>query len=192
MERINWADPSLSGGLFEKIVGCPLGIEHPDSIRVRASQGDGGVDIFIPISERAIDVHQVKHHPDRLHWTKIQESLGRLADGTWLGRTVRAWYLTVPKQPTPENLTKLDEITGDVPFDTHWFGEDHLTALAARHPEVGDYYLGDGRAQLERHIQDCWDSCLARIPQRRVASHRGRPGPLDRDRLCVRTQRSPP
>lgn len=162
MERINWADPSLSGGLFEKIVGCLLGIEHPESIRVRPSQGDGGVDVFIPVGDRQIDVHQLKHYPDRLQWTKIEKSLNRLAGGTWLGRTVRNWYLTVPKQPTPENITKLDDLGADLPFTTGWFPEDRLAALAARHPEVGDYYLGDGRAQLARCIQD-WDTALARI-----------------------------
>lgn len=162
MERINWTDPSLSGGLFEKIVGCLLGIEHKDSIRVRPSQGDGGVDIFIPVGDGLIDVHQAKHYPGVLHWTKIQGSLNRLAGGEWLGHTVRSWYLTVPKQPTRHNLTKFDEISVGVPFETHWFGEDDLAALAARHPEVADYYLGDGRAQLKRHIDD-WDSCTARL-----------------------------
>jgi hypothetical protein len=162
MQRINWADPSLSGGLFEKIVGCLLGIEYRESIRVRPSQGDGGVDIFIPVGDGTIDVHQVKHYPSRIHWAKVQKSLDRLVDGQWLGRTVRTWYLTVPKQPTPNNLTKFDEITADASFDTQWFGEDHLAALAARHPEVADYYLGDGRTQLERQIED-WDVCLTRL-----------------------------
>lgn len=160
MQRINWADPSLSGGLFEKIVGCLLGNEHRHAVRVRPAQGDGGVDVVIPISDGVIDVHQVKHYPNRLHWPKIQESLNRLAGGTWLGRTVRVWYLTVPKQPTPQDLTKLDEMTASLPFEIHWFGEDELVALAARRPEVGDYYLGDGRVQLERCIED-WQSCLA-------------------------------
>lgn len=162
MERINWADPSLSGGLFEKIVGCLLGIEHPRSVRVRPAQGDGGVDIFDPVDAGEVDVYQAKYYPSRLHWTKIAKSLGRLAEGTWLGRRVRDWYLTLPKQPTPGDLAKLDELARTVPFELHWFGEDRLAALVAAHPEVGDYYLGDGRAQLERHIQD-WESCLERL-----------------------------
>lgn len=158
MERINWADPSLSGGLFEKIVGCLLGIEHPRSVRVRPAQGDGGVDIFDPVDTAGIDVYQAKHYPDRLQWTKIGNSLGRLSSGVWLGHRVRDWYLTVPKQPTPGDLEKLGELAETVPFDLHWFGEDRLAALVAAHPEVGDYYLGDGRAQLERHIED-WEAC---------------------------------
>jgi hypothetical protein len=166
MVRIDWADPALSGELFEKIVGCLLGIEHPDSVRVRPSQGDGGVDIFTPVGDDQIDVHQVKHYPRDLHWSKVKASLRRLAGGTWEDRTIRTWYLTVPKQPTPENLTKLAEIVADVwdepPFETRWFGEDRLAALAARHPEVGDYYRGDGRAQLQRIIGD-WESYLSRM-----------------------------
>lgn len=34
--RLNWADPSPSGGLFEKMVGCLLGNEHPVVRRVVA------------------------------------------------------------------------------------------------------------------------------------------------------------
>lgn len=162
LERISWIDPSLSGGLFEMIVGCLLGIEQPKSVRVRPDQGDGGVDIFAPVGSEAIDVYQVKHYPGRLHWAKIQRSLDRLADGIWLGRKIRTWHLTVPKQPTPTNITRLDEIGANFPFDICWFGEDKLVALAARHPEVGAYYLGDGRARLARLVED-WQSCFARL-----------------------------
>lgn len=162
MARINWADPSLSGGLFEKIVGCLIGIEHPRSVRVRPAQGDGGVDIFDPVGTAEVDVYQAKYYPNQLQWTKIAASLELLSSGSWLGRRVRNWYLVVPKQPTPRDITKLDELAESVPFDLAWFAEDRLVPVAAAHPEVGDYYLGDGRAQLKRVIQD-WETCLHRL-----------------------------
>lgn len=163
MVRINWADPSLSGGLFEKIVGCLIGIEHPRSVRVRPAQGDGGVDIFDPVGTAEVDVFQAKYYPNQLQWTKIAASLEPLSSGgRWLDRRVRNWYLVVPKQPTPNDITKLDELAESVPFHLAWFAEDRLVALAAAHPEVGDYYLGDGRAQLKRVIQD-WETCLHRL-----------------------------
>lgn len=162
MARINWADPSLSGGLFEKIVGCLIGIEHPRSVRVRPAQGDGGVDVFDPVGTAEVDVYQAKYYPNQLQWTKIAASLELLSSGSWLGRRVRNWYLTVPKQPTSTDITKLDELAESVLFDLDWLAEDRLVALAAAHPEVGDYYLGDGRAQLERDIED-WETCLQRL-----------------------------
>lgn len=164
MVRLNWADPSLSGGLFEKIVGCLIGIEHPECVRVRPGQGDGGVDIFDPagIARAEVEVYQAKYYPNQLQWTKIATSLERLRSGSWCGRRVRKWYLTVPKQPTPADIAKLDKLAESFPFDLAWFAEDRLAALAAAHPEVGDYYLGDGRAQLKRVIQD-WETCLLRI-----------------------------
>jgi hypothetical protein len=160
--RISWSDPSLSGGLFEKIVACLLGIENPDAIRIRTSQGDAGVDILAPVDDETIDVYQLKHYPHRMHWTKVKESLARLSSGQWMGWTIRNWHLVVPKQPTKENLAKLRELSKDVPFKAKWFGEDKLVPLAAAHPEVEEYYLGDGRARLQHLVED-WDNSLSRI-----------------------------
>ena len=152
----------MSGELFEMIVGCLLGIEFGDTVRIRPSQGDGGVDILTRWPDGRIDVYQVKHFPNRIDWSKVKRSLNRLQDGEWFGRRVRRWYLTVPKQPTDKDVSKLDELSQGVPFETDWFAEDKLVPLVAKNPEVGDYYLGDGKAQLTQRLRD-WQTVLDRM-----------------------------
>ncbi len=159
MTAIDWSNPALSGGLFERIVGCLLGIEHPNSVRVRSSQGDGGVDVFNHVGGDIIDVYQAKFYRSRISWSKVEDSLTRLKSGKWYGYEVRNWYLTIPKQPTKEQVRHLRQLANGLPFTTGWFCEDQLDGLSSRHPEVGEYYLGDGKSRLAQLAQD-WKSVL--------------------------------
>lgn len=159
MTAVDWSNPVLSGGSFERIVGCLLGIEHPAAVRVRSSQGDGGVDVFVPVADAEIEVYQAKFYRRSISWNKVEKSLDRLRGGTWYGYRVSRWLLTIPKQPTKEQVKRLNVLGAGLPFSVGWFAEDQLDALSARHPEVGEYYLGDGKARLKQAARD-WGSVL--------------------------------
>ena len=55
----------------------------------------------------------------------------------------------------PDNRTGrvVPGLTDDAPFPCRWLGGT-LDGLAARYPEVIEYYLGNGRAQLEAQLRD--------------------------------------
>lgn len=156
MAAINWLDPAMSGGLFEKIVACLLLNAHEHAVRITPASGDGGVDIFVPVGDGQIDVYQCKHFSGNIRWDQVTKSLKRLEEGTWLGREVRRWHLVLAKQPTRNTLRTFDEKTSayEDMFDCHWFGEDQLAALAMGNPAVIEYYLGNGRERLDQRIRD--------------------------------------
>lgn len=146
------------------MIGCYFGIEFPKSIRIRPGRGDGGVDILVPVGERLIDVYQLKHHPNKINWSHVEDSLARVSTGSWNRDSIRNWHLVIPHQPTQGNLEKLRSFSEALSFGTCFFGEDKLAGFAARHPEVADYYLGDGQAQLKRTIRD-WGAVFDRMAE---------------------------
>ncbi len=156
MTAINWLDPVMSGGLFEKIVGCLLLNAHPGARRIIPASGDGGVDIFVPVGEIEIDVYQCKHFSGKIRWEQVEESLERLKDGTWQGRQVRRWHLVLPKQLTNKQLPTFDAKTAlyRQKFECDWLGDDQLDQMAMANPAVHDYYLGNGREKLLERARD--------------------------------------
>lgn len=54
----------------------------------------------------------------------------------------------LPLDPTNENRAWFEELTADAPFPCHWQGLTFLEGLAAKYPDVIDYYLKDGKDRL--------------------------------------------
>jgi len=154
----------MNGAVFEQVVGCLLSNANPESVRVRPSRGDGGVDIFVPIETGEIDVYQLKYSRRGIPWRRVEESLAPIRSGSWSGRTIRRWMLTVRQQPTPEQIARLGSFAATVPFRLGWLAEDGLIALDNRFPSVGDYYLRDGRDRLDRLMAD-WTSALEPVQE---------------------------
>lgn len=59
MARVEWS--RLSGDEAEAVLGVMLCREHPTATRVKPSQGDGGIDVWVPEGDTAI-VYQIKSY----------------------------------------------------------------------------------------------------------------------------------
>lgn len=143
----------LSGDQVEELVAILLCRKHPAAVRVRPSAGDGGIDLLVPASGGGSEVYQVKKFSSNLtasQKSQIEESLRRLDQHrSEHAITVSAWHLTLPLDPTNENLQWLAETTKNLPYPCDWRGLSFVDGLAAEFPDVVDYYVGDGRQRLE-------------------------------------------
>ena len=151
MAMVEWT--RLGGDHVEELVAILLCRKHPAAVRVRPSAGDGGIDLLAPASGGGSEVYQVKKFSSNLtasQKSQIEESLRRLEQyRIEHAITVSAWHLTLPLDPTNENLQWLAETTKNLPYPCHWRGLSFVDGLAAEFPDVVDYYVGDGRRRLE-------------------------------------------
>lgn len=128
----------------------------PNAVRVRPSQGDGGIDVFIPGAagwgkERA--VWQIKRYCENLTSTEkraIKRSFRRVVDTAKReGWRLTEWHLIMPLDLTNQNLGWLDTVIGEVEFPYEIHGLLLCDTLAAQYPKVVDYYLRDGKERLQ-------------------------------------------
>jgi len=152
MTRVEWT--LLDGGAVEAVVAMFVNREQVNSVRITPSRGDGGVDIL----DRAAGpgggdaVYQVKRYTEALtakQKSEVEKSLRALErDPRWAGLNVTVWYLVTPWNPTPEAETWLHDLAGEHGFTAVWRGLDHVEQLAAKYPDVVDYYLHGGRNRI--------------------------------------------
>ena len=154
MARVEWS--RLSGEEIEAVLGVLLCREHPTATRVKPSRGDGGIDVWVPEGESAT-VYQIKGYTGNIDSTRqshIKSSWTTLlAYAAENSITLSAWYLVTPENPTKEQLEWFKKLTKDVSFPCVWRGLDFVDGLAAKYPEVIDYYLRDGKDRLEATVQ---------------------------------------
>lgn len=169
MARVEWT--RQSGEDVEAVVAMLLCTEYPNAWRIRPGRGDGGVDIFVPLSnDRALrDIYQVKKFASNLTNSQkrkirasFEELLKTAAAEQW---EISSWSIVLPLDPTPANETWFDEMTADVDFPCRWLGLTRLDLLAAQHPMVIDYYLRDGKDRLQGQT-DLLASVIARRADR--------------------------
>ncbi len=152
--RVEWT--RQSGDDVEAVVAMLLCTEYPNAWRIRPGRGDGGVDVFVPLSDdRALrDVYQVKKFASNLtnsQKRKIRTSLEELLKTAETERwEISSWSLVMPLDPTPANEAWFDQMTADVDFPCRWVGLNRLDLLAAQNPMVIDYYLRDGKDRLQQ------------------------------------------
>lgn len=154
MGRVEWT--RLSGDEVEAVVAMLLCTEYPNAWRVRPGQGDGGVDVFVPLSDdrKLRDVYQVKKFAENLTSSQkrqIKASFNKVLktadDKQW---KISSWFLVMPLDPTPANEEWFAKMTAPVSFPCHWVGLNRLDLLAAQNPMVIDYYLRDGKDRLQQ------------------------------------------
>jgi hypothetical protein len=154
--RVAWS--LIEPGTVEQLVGIFICRENPRAMRIRPSQGDGGIDVLVPApgNPQTVVVYQVKCFHQNLtggQKTQIEKSYRRVRRfATAHSLTITAWYLTLPLNPTNENWQWLLEFTADAEFPCEWRGLDYLEGLAAKYPDVVDYYLHDGKQRLDQAI----------------------------------------
>ncbi len=180
MQRVGWS--VLDGEQVETVLACMLCTEFVHANRIRASKGDGGIDVLTPnsLEPNRLDVLEIKQFSQNLsagQKKKIESSFRRVLL-TFLRRgfPLADWYLVMPLDPTLENLRDWfepmpDRVIAEMRQDAalalendevdrleewraapgriiKWRGLDYCDGLAAKYPNVIDYYLADGRERL--------------------------------------------
>ncbi|MFJ9352587.1 hypothetical protein [Streptomyces sp. NPDC101237] len=150
MMMVPWT--TLEPAQTETVVGVLLCREHPHAERIRPSRGDGGIDV-IEITEGGWIVYQIKYFATNLtanQKKQIEHSYNEVrAFAASQGARIAAWHLVLPLDGTKENrLAWLAELTQDVGFPCHWMGLAQLHGLAAKYPDVIDYFLGNGMERV--------------------------------------------
>ena len=172
MGRVEWT--RTEPGDVEQVVSILLCRENPSAVRVRPSRGDGGIDVLAPSRDgTGVAVYQVKSFTASLtqgQKAQAERSFRRLMDyAAERGLHVAEWYLTLPVNPTNENLEWLESFTAGHGLTAEWRGLDFLEGLVGTYPAVIDYYLRDGKDRL----QDALESLTAVL---RTSMHLGRAG----------------
>jgi hypothetical protein len=159
--RVEWG--RYEGDDVEATVAMMINRERPNSARITPSQGDGGVDILDRGALEAGDVvYQVKRYANPLtasQKTKIENSLARLLDPVtrdprWGDLTVAQWRLVTPWNPSPEAEHWLQELGKTFGVAVAWDGLTTIDQLAAKYPDVIDYYLHDGKSAITEAYRD--------------------------------------
>ena len=145
----------LPGETVEDLVAVMLCRRNPSATVIRPSVGDGGIDVFAP-SVGGMEVYQVKKFATNLtlgQKRQIEKSFARfVAHRHAKSLEVRQWFLTLPLDPTKENLEWFEGMTGSAPFHCEWRGLNFIDGLAAEFPDVIDYYIHDGAERLARVV----------------------------------------
>jgi len=156
MARVEWTRTAPDD--VEHVVAVMVLREHPSGQRIRPSQGDGGIDIVVPADDpEGVDICQVKAFSTNLGASqKAQIKVVRPSsqDIHGNGLQIRNWYLMLPLDSTRENLEWLDELTAGAVFNCEWRGLAFVDGLAAKYPDVIDYYLRDGKERLADAVAD--------------------------------------
>lgn len=160
--RVAW--DRYEGNNVEAVVAMMLNREHPNSVRITPSQGDGGVDILDrgAAAEGGDVVYQVKRYAGPLtagQKTKIKKSLQRLLDShkgdpRWKELHVTVWRLATPWDPSPEADKWLQGLGKTYGVTVIWDGLTDIDQLAAKYPDVIDYYLHDGKSAVQEAYRE--------------------------------------
>lgn len=139
------------GEVLERVMAVLVAQDEPDAMRRTPSQGDGGVDLMIPMGD-GWHVRQIKGFADRIgsnEKRQIRHSFEQVRNDPRLGKPIVKWTLTAPIDITSGEQAWFEELTVDAPFPCTWDGQTYWDGMAAKHPHVIDYYFRDGRARVE-------------------------------------------
>lgn len=152
MSRVEWT--RYPGDEIEMVIAIMLLRERPWSAHMRASRGDGGIDVITTRPPGTPIVDQIKSFAtgplSASRKRQISSSLERVRNV--LSDEIEEWNLVVPMDPTREQLRWFQSL--DAPFETTWLGLTYLEGLAAKYPDVIDYYLHGQRSRVSRHAGD--------------------------------------
>lgn len=152
MSRVEWS--RLGADEVESVVSLLVYREYPESVRISPSAGDGGVDILLRGgglhgSDVVFQVKKFHKALSRGQKKSVEESLDRLLeDPRWNDLRLGQWNLILPVDPTPETEHWFQEVLGKKGVKGSWRGLTYLDALAAKYPEVVDYYLHGSRQTI--------------------------------------------
>jgi len=176
--RVEWT--RIEPGDIEQVVSVLLCRENPAAVRIRPSRGDGGIDVLVPLEGHAgVAVYQVKSFRENLtrgQKAQVERSFRRLVDyAAGRGLRVAEWYLTMPLDPTNENLEWLAGLTAGHGLLAQWRGLNFLEGLAVGYPSIVDYYLRDGKDRLQAALESL--TTVLRTTMRTGPAEAGADGP---------------
>ena len=142
--RVEWT--RQTGDDVEAVVGMLICSSFPNAVRVQASQGDGGLDIFVPGPagyDTQREVYQVKRFCERLNSSqkrKIKRSFESVIEtANAEGWEITKWHLVMPLDPTDNELRWFQGLSQDCGFRCEINGLLFCDTLAAHYPKVIDY-----------------------------------------------------
>ena len=117
MTAIPWTvvDPDT----IERMIAVGLCRRHKNARRIKPSQGDGGLDVLVPVPghpQLTVENYQVKKFADGLDASRerqIRKSLERAIathHGETFGYEISKWYLALPMDLTREQEAWLFEL----------------------------------------------------------------------------------
>lgn len=156
MTAIPWTvvDPDT----IERMIAVGLCRRHKQARRIKPSQGDGGLDVLVPVpgqSQLTVENYQVKKFADGLDASRERQIKKSLTSAiathneTTFGYRISKWHLALPMDLTREQEKWLFDLASDLgaPFPVEVFGLTSVEDLLLESPNIREYYLGDG---LER------------------------------------------
>ena len=152
MSLIEWT--RLEPGQVEAVVAMFVNREHPGSTRITPSRGDGGVDILDRSAGKTGGdvVYQVKRYTDGFtasQKSSVKDSWDTLrSDPRWEDLRVEEWHLVMPWDPSSEAELWLQKLVKGSGVSATWRGLGFVEQLAAKFPDVVDYYLNGGAARI--------------------------------------------
>lgn len=157
MSTISWT--TVDPDTIERMIAVALCRRHKRARRIKPSQGDGGLDVLVPVpggSQLQVENYQVKKFADVLNDSRerqIEKSLKRAIkthDNHSFGYEISKWYLTLPMDLTREQEKWLFDLAAELhcPFPVEVFGLTEIEELLLKVPDIREYYLGDGMDRL--------------------------------------------
>lgn len=156
--RVPWG--RFEGNDVEAVVAMMLNREHPDSVRITPSRGDGGVDILDrgAAAGGGDVVYQVKSYCAPFtakQKSEVENSLARLLDPEnrdprWKDLSVTEWRLVTPWDPTPEADAWLQGLGSTYKLRVRWDGLTLVDQLSTRYDDVVDFYLYGGSSAVAK------------------------------------------
>lgn len=153
MSAIPWT--VVEPDTIERMIAVGLCRRHKQARRIKPSQGDGGLDVLVPVTGQTqlhVENFQVKKFADGLNDSRerqIKKSLKRAIDthnSADFGYRISRWLLALPMDLTREQEKWLFEVAAelDCPFPVEVFGLTQIEDLLLEAPDIREYYLGDG------------------------------------------------
>lgn len=180
--RIPWT--RYSGEDVESVLATFISLEERDTIKIRPSRGDGGIDLIVYLDAETVDVYQIKKFAENLNSSQKaqienswQELSTTVAD---LHLKINSWHLVMPLDPTNENLKWAKELVEPSGTQLIWDGLSRVDGWASKHPEVIDYYFSNGKEEVSEYaarllslanLPNCSDPAILENRLRDLCSH---------------------
>ncbi|MCT7293900.1 hypothetical protein NVV99_23630 [Rhodococcus sp. PAE-6] len=124
--------------------------------------------MYVPLGDNRVEVYQVKKFAENLttdQKAQIVKSHARIkAYAEKRGWSIETWHLTLPLDPTPENDQWFETLTSEDGFESTWKGLSVFDNWAADFPQVLDYYLGNGKEQMQADMKRFAATTMIMLP----------------------------
>lgn len=149
LTAVRWEE--LGSAKYEMMVSVLISRIYPRARRIDGSGGDGGRDVRVPVYGGHA-TYELKSFTGRMGSTQraqVKRSLTRAATHNPV-----AWYLVVPIDHTPAELTWFEKLTRDYPFPCDWLGRTWLDSEMALRPDIKRYFIDGADNEVVRKLTE--------------------------------------